>query len=188
MSSAASQPAKPRRKRPSAEVAFACVSQAAIAEILGVVARQVRNLEKAGLPKEAEGYPVGKCVRWYVQFKVTEARQRGQPQNSAPTTRAGAEDRKAIAEAGLLELKLEKERGNLVEIAAYESELSRVFGAMRREINMLPSELGPKVLHLTDLAEARRLVKKGRDALLRRLQLIGNSDEDWDESDGEDDE
>lgn len=182
MASGTRKPAKRAAPAKPTGVAFACVSQGEIAEVLGVVARQVRNLEKEGLPREVDGYPVARCVRWYVEFKATEALQRARPRAEAPSDRSEAELRKAIAEAGLLELKLERERGDLVEVAAYDAELRRILFGVRRVINNLPGMLASQILHLQELAEARRIVRSVRDNLLRELQTIAErSDADAEE-------
>jgi phage terminase Nu1 subunit (DNA packaging protein) len=164
--------------RKETSVAFACVSQVEIAAILGVVDRQVRNLEKNGLPREAEGYPVARCVRWYVEFKQTEAIARVQPKERS--ARDDADERRAIAEAEAAELRVRKERGLLVETSVFEAELRRIVFGMRREINNLVGVLSPEVLHLTDLASARRVIGTGRDRLLRRLQQIAGTPMDAD--------
>lgn len=180
-STPSTQRASPKQERQPIGVAFACVSQAELADVLGVVARQVRNLEKEGLPREAEGYPVARCVRWYVEFKQAEAVQRTQAK-TAPSTRSDAEDRKAIAEAGILEVRLRREVEELVEVTSYEAELRRILFAMRREINNLVGFLAPNILHLNELAEARRMARRARDELLRRLQEIARADPEDGES------
>ena len=66
----------------------------------------------------------------------------------APTegeTIASAERRKAIADAGLAELRLAEKLGHVLDVRELEKQLDPVFSSMAARINGMPSKYGPVV-------------------------------------------
>src|SRR5262245_3627135 len=100
-----------------------------IAELLGVSARQVRNLVKdKGLPSRDD--PRGRrfvwpdVLEWYVKYRTEMRGSRGngsateesQPEEQDQETLEQATTRKTIAEANLKELELATKRGQVVAV------------------------------------------------------------------------
>lgn len=168
-------------------------TQAEVGALLGITERQVRTHQR----RDADPMPRGglpEIVQWFVRFKVEEASRREEAR-TAPTTRAAAEDREAIAKAELLELRLARERGDVVSREGYRRELAAVVGALRRSIDNLRGEYGTRFLHLDSPAKVRTQLRVVQDDLLTTLAsslstlpLVGDleaGDEDAGPEDGD---
>lgn len=140
------------------------VSQQGLAAILGLSSRQVRNLEQAGLPKEAKGYPIPAAVRWYVGRKVAEVEAR------LPADLDEARLRLDTAKAQLAELTLASRRGELMSVADFDRELGGAFARVSAQLATLPTKAAPLVVGLTAqevVTVLERVVQEIREELHR---------------------
>lgn len=166
-----------RVKAPPAETAaigLSAVSQVDLASILGLSSRQIRNLEKQGLPREEKGYPVSRCVRWYADFKQEEALQRAASREE-PKDMEEAELRKAVADAEMAELKLARLRGEVAPIDQYRREMRRVLGRVRARFQSVPGEYAPRILEPMDMAAAVTVLRDLVATVLSELQRTGDT-------------
>lgn len=184
---AASPDAPADRKSPG--LAEVCVTQQEIAAVLGITDRQVRNLQKAGFPRDAEGrYPVARCVAWYVQHRIDDAVNRLEQRDEAS---GSADERLTLAKAQREEIKLERERGKSVTTTEFRIGIEAVAGAIRGKIDYIDSEYHLRILHITDPAVARIRLGEIKRSLLDKLQgaldTVGeDSDDDAGDGDGDD--
>lgn len=130
------------------------VSQTELASLLSLSTRQIRNLEKEGMPKGSDGqrsvYEPAACVRWYVQYRERLA---------APKDQEDAEKRRAIAEAQLAELKLAKEQGKVVEVETVGQEVDGMLEQLRNQLLTLPQRWAPQTVGLKTLPEATQVLE-----------------------------
>lgn len=136
------------------------VTQAAIATLLGLDVRQVRNLQKSefegGLPKEPDGYLPSRCVGWYVRFKVHEAQARTAPKGSGISE---LDQREQLAKIQILEVNAAKAKGEVVPLADHQQELRRVLGAVAGRLTRVDGEFGPRAVGLASLGDAREMIR-----------------------------
>jgi phage terminase Nu1 subunit (DNA packaging protein) len=73
----------------------------------------------------------------------------------------------------LAELKLAKERGELVEVKAMQDDMSAVFTNVRMHLLAIGPAIAPSLVGLGTPAEAERIVSKAITHALRELAAIG---------------
>jgi hypothetical protein len=161
----------PKRRAPAGIEKF--VTQLELAHALGLSDRQIRNLEDSsfedGLPRrEANGYPLGSCVQWYVRWKVQEAVARASA--SRKDDLSALQLREQVAKVERSELALRRERGDLVEISAYRDAAYEMAMSLRTPIDTMDGEHALRILHISDAATARVRLGEVKSALLRALQ------------------
>ena len=96
----------------------------------------------------------------------------------APTegeTIASAERRKAVADAGLAELRLAEKLAHVLDVREIEKQLNPVFSAMAAKINAMPSKFGPVVCP-DDPPRGRRLLEQVAQEVLAELRNVEFSD------------
>lgn len=115
------------------------------AAITGLSTRQIRNLEKAGMPcRDGEGnrkaYPLPDALQWYVAEKMREAER-----SAKPSGLEEAKVRKMEAEAELKQRDLLRSRGELVPLEWMESEFAAALATLRAAIQTVPVRHGRTV-------------------------------------------
>lgn len=118
------------------------VSQKELANsVLGLSARQIRNLEDEGLPHRADGrrklYPIPEAVQWYLQHKKRKALERVE-QADYDEAKARREQARARQE----EIKLAKEEGRIITREAAEKTYGAALDQVRRELLNMPGRWG----------------------------------------------
>lgn len=171
------------------------VVRAEIAARLGLSERQITNLVRTGkladgssFPSRVSGrdrtFPSDRCFDWYVRYKQEEALQRAAGKKE-PANMAEAELRKAIADAEIAELKLQRLRGEIVPLDQYRRELRRVLSRVRARFQAIPGEYAPRILEPLDMARATMVLRDLVGSVLAELQSSGRStdaDEPGDEN------
>jgi phage terminase Nu1 subunit (DNA packaging protein) len=168
------------------------VSRAEIAERLNLTERRITELVKDGkladgtvFPSRVDGrdrkFPVQRCFEWYLRFKQEEAVERAAGRTT-PANMAEAELRRAIADAELAELKLQRLRGEVVPLETYRNELRRVLSRVRGRFQAVPGEFAPRILEPLDMVKATSVLKDLVGTVLAELQHVsiedaGDSDE-----------
>lgn len=133
-------------------------SREEIAEILGCETRTITNYIKLypDFPSRVRGknrdFPIARCVAWKLDRMVADAISNFAP--PAPSTLIDAEKRKAIADAELAELKVQKLRGEVVPIAESIKLVERAFTAIRSRLMSVPGEYAPQFLNLDSMPAA----------------------------------
>lgn len=134
-----------------------------LAAVLGVVQPQVSQWKAAGMPFTAAGtIRLDKAVRWLRDYERRERPKIG---------RSESDERRAAAEAELAELKLARERGDVVPAvavqAAAEDEAARVAGVL----SQVPSEFAPLVAAELGcgLRQASAVLRRVSDGVRARL-------------------
>lgn len=172
------------------------VSRAEIADRIGLSARQITNLVRSGklsdgtvFPSRVNGrdrtFPVERCFEWYVRFKQEEALERaaGRP---ALSNIADAELRKAIADAEIAELKVQRLRGEVAPIEQYRNEMRRVMTRVASRFRAMPGEYASKILEPLDMPRATNVLRDMVGEVLAELQVAARSTSVEEIADGED--
>jgi len=142
------------------------LTQAQAAEIAGMSARRLRQLEQegAGPPREAGAYPPRQFGRWLLA------------RNAVAAGRLDANQEKArldAARASLAELELAARRGELVEVTAVTALWVDEVARLRSRLLHLPSRVAPTLVGVEDLRVAEHAL---RDALIETLGAISAVD------------
>jgi phage terminase Nu1 subunit (DNA packaging protein) len=118
---------------------------------LCISARQLQNLCDLGLPKVGRGkgcYFVWNDVfPWFVSYKVELNQPKGVKEDAKNL--ADAQLRKVNAEAALAELKLSRERGEVVNVQDVEKAVAEVSANVRARLLAMPSKLAGLLVGLT---------------------------------------
>jgi len=151
------------------------VGQAEIAALFGVSARTITEWQAAGLPVAVQGgpgvpgqYDAPACVRWLVEREVRKV------QGESP------KDRLARLQGDDLEMKLERERGKLIEAGAVEPMMRAAIVSARERIRNEPARIAVALEGMTK-AEREALLRELFDDVLTKLsrwQQVGATDGD----------
>jgi len=132
------------------------VGQENIASIFGVSARSITDWQVAGMPIAVQGgpgvpgeYDSEACIRWMVDREVRKV--------SGPEL---PKDRLARLQGDDLEMKLERERGKLIEVSAVEPVMRAAIVSARERVRSEPARLAVALEGKT---------KAEREAVLREL-------------------
>lgn len=156
------------------------VSRGELAVRLGLSERQITNLVRRhpDFPSRVDGrersFPTDRCFEWYVRYKQEEALQRAAAKPEI-TGRADADLRKAIADAEIAELRVQKLRGDVVPTEAYRKELRRVLDRVRGRFVSIPGEYGPRCLNLSEVAASVAVLRDLVASVLAELQSVANA-------------
>jgi|OM-RGC.v1.021973137 Phage DNA packaging protein, Nu1 subunit of terminase len=154
------------------------VSQTEVAHWLGVTRQTVINLEEHGMPVEREEgkyprYPVPDVIQWYVKYKQGGVRSYDQ-------LRA----RHEAAKAELAEIKVAKERGDLVTAQEFERVLGGCLDQLRSKIISRPGAWAARVIGIETPNEGQAAVKEMMSDLLDLLRAYEPSAESDSDSQG----
>ncbi len=141
------------------------LAQKELAARLDLDPRQIRNLEKKGMPRtylrdegEERGYPWPACLHWYVRFKIEAETQK----LTVPQRLQAAQIRDLEAKAAKSELALAQVRGELLERSLVRRERQMAFERIRNVNATRASRWAPQLeglagqqlqARLEDLAE-----------------------------------
>jgi phage terminase Nu1 subunit (DNA packaging protein) len=112
------------------------VNQKELAELLGLSARQIRNLD--GMPRDGDGYPVPEAVRWFVSYREAIAQTK-----VAPSSLEESEKRLADAQAAMAELKLATMQGRLMTVEDYKRVRYDADQRVAARVKTLPTRSAP---------------------------------------------
>jgi hypothetical protein len=154
------------------------VGQENIASIFGVSARTITEWQSAGMPISVQGgpgqpgeYDSEACIRWLTDREVRKVQGPEAPK-----------DRLARLQGDELEMKLERERGKLIDAAAVEPVMRAAIVSARERIRNEPARLAIALEGKTKV-EREALLRELFDEVLGKLsswQQAGaeNNDED----------
>jgi excisionase family DNA binding protein len=163
-----------------------------VAELLGVSSRMIRNYIKDNdLPCSGDGrgrrFAWAEVREWYVQYRIDLAGSRGSLGVSVPSRDGETYDeavlRKVKKEADLLEIKLARERGQVVAIADAKAAMARVSSALRTSILSMPAKLTGHLYGVKDRKRIQEILQREADALCRRLMALRPNTADADAGD-----
>lgn len=145
------------------------VSGKALAGILKVDVRTVKNLVDQGMPKQARGrYDLEACVPWYVERERETARA-GKGLNDLDLAR----QRKTLAEARKAEIELETLEGNVIPLEDHEHRVETLAVRLAAQVKGLDRFMAD-VQRATSIIEAKAVVDKISDALLASLRAVAD--------------
>lgn len=153
------------------------VSVAELAHLLGVHRNTVLAWVQRGCPLAERGssgrgnehkFDLAAVVRW----REDEA-ARAATGNTEGLDLDVARLRKVAGEAALIELEVQKKRGQLVEIDAVASVVGEKFAACRSRLLSLPTKLAPLLAASTDVNETQVLLEQGINEALSELSGDG---------------
>ncbi len=141
------------------------LKQVQVAELLGVTARQIHNLVKQGMPTKPETgkvfYDGPACVAWYIQRKVSEGVEK-----AAPTSEFEAKARLDGLRSDLLEVQLQKARGDVLPVEYAVTQLEQIGERLRGKLQAFPSRWAPELMGARTIPEmASRLEAAINDAM-----------------------
>lgn len=120
------------------------VNQKEFAALVGLSARQVRNLEDEGLPHEAEGnrksYPLPEAVQWYIQRKREEVVREFEKADYKQ-----AKARREMARARMAEIDLAKEEGRLISKEVVDQTYGEAMDQVRAALMNMPGRWGAQL-------------------------------------------
>jgi phage terminase Nu1 subunit (DNA packaging protein) len=145
------------------------VSQEGLAEIIGLSTRQIRNLEKDGIPHRAEGmrkfYPIPAAVQWYMKRKQDEAMA-----SLGEIDYHEARARREQARARMAEIEVAKAEGRLVERDVVHAVYGgKVLDVLRAGILNVPGRWASQVVGLESPREAEAILKRVSAELLEEF-------------------
>jgi phage terminase Nu1 subunit (DNA packaging protein) len=165
------------------------VSREEIADRLGVEPRTVTNWVRnhSDFPSRVEGrsrsFPAQKCLLWFIDRKVADAVSSMLPPQQ--TSMVDAELRKAVADAELAELRVQKLRGEVIPVEMARKELRLIFTRLRARLISAPGEYAPQILNLGTVADAVLKLREVCSNLIAEMQSAATPAED-DDADEED--
>lgn len=155
------------------------LTQKQLAEIIGITARQVRNLKEQGLFELAEGskkYNAAKCVQEYLAFKIKAETGKG---TTVVREKEQAEHEKLKKE--ITKIKLRKLRAEVHEATDVERYWSDMLQHFRNYMLSIPSKIAPKILDESDI---NKIIQEITEEILAALDTL--SEYDPDEINGDD--
>lgn len=155
------------------------LTQKQLAEIIGITARQVRNLKEQGLFELAEGskkYNAAKCVQEYLAFKIKAETGKG---TTVVREKEQAEHEKLKKE--ITKIKLRKLRAEVHEATDVERYWSDMLQHFRNYMLSIPSKIAPKILDESDI---NKIIQEITEEVLAALDTL--SEYDPDEINGDD--
>ena len=166
--SAEHPPAAARKKsKPSPRL----VGIAAIAERLRLTPRRVQQLVGEGLPRVTRGkYDVDQVLDWYIARLERQLAGDGDDPGGINYLQEQARDRAATAD--LKELKLARERGNLVSIIDVEKQMTDLVGATKARLMAVPARLAPDLIGETSRVMIQAKIEKAQKEALQHLAAI----------------
>jgi phage terminase Nu1 subunit (DNA packaging protein) len=152
------------------------MKQVEVAEVLGVSSRQVHNLVKEGMPRHAENgktyYDAPECVAWYLARKVAEAES-----NAEPTSEWESKARLDSLRADLLDIELQRARGQVMPVEYAVSQLEGIGARLRTKMQILPTKWAPGLVGAQTIPEmATRLEVAVQDAMKALVTVADDLD------------
>jgi hypothetical protein len=161
------------------------LTQKQCAEGLGLTSRQIHNLVEQGMPRHAKGgkafYPWPRVLKWYIEFRTKDVKQ------AAPRSDVEAAlDRRAMAEAQLIEIELAEAQGLNISLDTHEERVRSLCEPLAARCRSLSQYIGDVQLAKTE-GEASTLLETIGHNLLRALTDSADAITD-EETTGEPDE
>jgi hypothetical protein len=170
------------------------LTQLLLAEYLDMDARQVRRLEKEGLPTRSvrgeKRYPWPAALHWYLKYKTELAKK------SSPAQRLLlANARKAEAQAAMAENELFKQQAFLFTGDVIDREVEEVLRNLRAGLLTFEGRWAPELVNLETTGAVRAKLGPAIEELMRILVRAGDNedagsgtDDPGDDEDDEDDD
>lgn len=155
------------------------LTQKQLAEIIGITARQVRNLKEQGLFELTEGtkkYNAAKCVQEYLAFKIKAETGKG---TTVVKEKEQAEHEKLKKE--ITKIKLRKLRAEVHEAVDVERYWSDMLQHFRNYMLSIPSKIAPKILNEPDINKILHITTEEILAALDTLAEYNPDDINHDE-------
>jgi len=165
-------------------------AKAEVCDLFGLSPQQIERYFKAGMPHRKRGrrvvLPWPEARIWFFKYLEEKGYRR-----AAPKTLDEARQRKASAEAEMMELELAKARGELMLLTDYERLVGDAFGRVRARLLNFSQRGAGIVLGAASVQEAQArlepLVREAMDELHRADDIPEPPpDEDEIEEDGDD--
>lgn len=156
------------------------LNQKQLAEILGITARQVRNLKDMGLFEFTPGtkkYNAARCVQEYLAFKIKAETNKG---TTIVKETEQAEHERLKKE--ITKIKLRKMRLEVHEAADVERYWSDMLQHFRNYMLSIPSKIAPKIIDEPDI---NIIIHELNEEILAALDTLAEYDPDEINGDGE---
>lgn len=142
------------------------LNQKQLATLLGLTTRQMWVLQNEGLPSEGLGkerkFVWRTCFEWYIKRKVAELTPKstltGEGEEWARTL-TEQQTRKTKADAERAEIKLAKERGEVVEVERVKQDLIKAFAIVRNRALGLPTKVAPLIAVNGNLPKVKAIIE-----------------------------
>lgn len=161
------------------------LQQKAIADLLGVVPRQVHNLVNEGMPSHLEKgkryYLASECVPWYIEYKIRSAAPKPDKNKDRLLELELRKEEVAVRSA---ELKLAKDESRLVSVDYLEHQVSTILEGLRGKLLSFAGKNSPDMVGLKTPAEARAKLDIAIEEVMQALVDVG-FDPELDDVDGD---
>jgi phage terminase Nu1 subunit (DNA packaging protein) len=149
-----------------------------LGRLLGLTTRQLRNLTVAGMPSVGLGkqrrYVWRTCFDWYVARKVAElAPKNARGDANYAFTLVEQQTRKTQADAARAEIKLAKERGEVVAVEEVKQAQIKVNSIIRTRLLGVPTKVAPLVAN-KGLPQAKAVLESEIREVLTNLAKAGD--------------
>lgn len=168
------------------------LTKAQATEKLGISGKQLERYVSDGIPCTGAGvkrrFPWPEIRAWRDKLLVSQGKAKAEKQH-APIAKddiAKALDRKAMAEAQLLELKLLEAQGRSISLDVHEERVRSLCEPLAARCRSLTQYMGDVQLAKTEV-EAAALLERIGDSLLRALTESADSIDDSEDVEAEDD-
>jgi phage terminase Nu1 subunit (DNA packaging protein) len=147
-------------------------STAELSKILKISERRIRELVADGvLPRESRGsFDLTACTSAYIEFlnqPETQERRAAALGGSGSKKITSARADLIRAQAERAELRLAKERGELISVQVYQREVGGAFRAVREGFLNLPYHIAPHLVGLSEQEMFAKLTAEIREVLTR---------------------
>lgn len=154
--------------------------------MLCITKRQLANLVDLGLPKRGNGreshYVWPEVLQWYLAYKIALAMPKEQglsePDRAEKEAYNEAARRKLSAEADLAELKLSRERGEVVGVQDVEKAVAGISANVRARLLSMPSKLASLLVGQTRPKIKAKIEFEVNEALNELTKTATDGDDD----------
>lgn len=141
------------------------VSTQELAKLFDVTSMTINNWRRKGMPRESFGkFDLAKVIEWKISEAREEASIEEAPEGTSP------KDRKDLAEAKLKEIKVAKERKELIPQQQANERLQKHLEDVRRVMLSAPGAHAHEILDIETLQEAQLVLEKIIHKLLDEMR------------------
>jgi phage terminase Nu1 subunit (DNA packaging protein) len=162
------------------------------AKLLLITTRQLRNLVERGLPKHGHGkncyYLWAEVFPWYIDYKLALAKPQLAPADGETPALHEAQAQKYFAEAQRAEIKLARERGEVVSIKDVEVAVSQANSNVRARMLAITAKLTPTLAATSSKPKVKAILDAEIHEALSELAETAGNVEIPDETEEEDDD
>jgi phage terminase Nu1 subunit (DNA packaging protein) len=142
-----------------------------VARELNLTERRINQLVRDGLPRHSRGqYPLAECFRWYVRYLQTCLERKAIVSPDGERGYAAARLRREVAEAGIKEIELARERGHMVAVEDVEKAMSDLILSTKARVLGVSARAAGELAGLGSRAEAQTVLDRHLREALKQME------------------